>query len=72
MKNMYKIMGLLALAAGIWGCHQTMEPATKPDFTAQLEGGQEVPPVKTDANGEARFFLSPDGRELRYDIVVHK
>jgi hypothetical protein len=37
-------------------------------FTAQLSGKDEVPPVDTTATGIAQFQLSPDGKELTYDL----
>jgi hypothetical protein len=39
-------------------------------FSARLSGSQEVPPVRTNANG--RFFarLSRNGRRLRFILVV--
>jgi CHRD domain len=37
-------------------------------FTAKLAGNNEVPPIKTQATGMAQFQLSPDGKELNYDL----
>ena len=37
-------------------------------FTAKLAGNNEVPPVNTPATGMAQFQLSPDGKELNYDL----
>jgi hypothetical protein len=37
-------------------------------FTAKLAGNNEVPPVNTPATGMAQFQLSPDGKELSYDL----
>jgi hypothetical protein len=37
-------------------------------FTAKLTGNNEVPPVNTPATGMAQFQLSPDGKELNYDL----
>jgi hypothetical protein len=37
-------------------------------FTAKLAGNNEVPPVTTPATGSAQFQLSPDGKELNYDL----
>ncbi len=39
-------------------------------FTAQLSGKDEVPPVDTTATGTAQFQLSPDGKELTYDLTT--
>jgi hypothetical protein len=38
--------------------------------TAQLSGKGEVPPVDTTATGTAQFQLSPDGKELTYDLTT--
>jgi hypothetical protein len=39
-------------------------------FRARLTGKDEVPSVKTKANGEAKFNLSIDGKELSYTLQV--
>jgi hypothetical protein len=39
-------------------------------FTAELSGKDEVPPVDTTATGTAQFQLSPDGKELTYDLTT--
>lgn len=39
-------------------------------FTAHLSGDEEVPPVDTDATGQAIFHLSRDGTELEYKLIV--
>jgi hypothetical protein len=40
------------------------------DFTANLTGDAEVPPVTTNATGTADFTLNEDGDEMSYDIEV--
>lgn len=40
------------------------------NFRAHLEGGNEVPPVATNARGQATFQLSRDGSELSYRLIV--
>lgn len=42
------------------------DPSSPRHFIAQLSGGQEVPPVATDATGTAAFRLSDDGTKLRF------
>ena len=37
-------------------------------FTANLEGSNEVPPVNTSATGTAHLQVSPDGKNMMYDI----
>lgn len=39
-------------------------------FRANLTGGQEVPPVNTDAHGEAHFRLNQRGDALHYVVKV--
>ncbi len=39
-------------------------------FTAQLTGDQVVPPVKTEASGEARFHMKKGGKALKYTLMV--
>lgn len=40
-------------------------------FQAILRGSEEVPPVRTNATGSARFRLSDDGQRLFYRLVVN-
>jgi hypothetical protein len=40
------------------------------NFTTHLTGDEEVPPVQTDAQGQAIFQLSKDGTELTYKLIV--
>ena len=44
--------------------------SAKRNFTVQLSGGEEVPPVDTQARGVAVFQLSKDGTELSYKLIV--
>jgi hypothetical protein len=37
-------------------------------FTANLKGSNEVPPVNTAATGTAQFQMSPDGKDMNYDL----
>src|ERR687886_936289 len=39
-------------------------------YTAQLSGGEEVPPRATPASGQATFQVSPDGQSLAYTVAV--
>jgi hypothetical protein len=39
-------------------------------FTAQLSGKDESPSVDSTATGTAQFQLSPDGKELTYDLTT--
>lgn len=74
---------LAALACALaLGCG---EPATEPpafdvevrltrgeshNFVAAQSGGEEVPANTTESRGHARFWLSEDGTELRYRLIV--
>lgn len=40
------------------------------EFEAELSGDQEVPPVDTDAEGEAEFKANRDRSEIRYELQV--
>lgn len=44
---------------------QQQSPQT---FTAKLTRKDEVPPVNTQATGMAQFQLSPDGKDMNYDL----
>lgn len=44
--------------------------AQKGTFTANLSGGEEVPPVSTLAHGEAIFRLTFDDSGLQYRLIV--
>jgi hypothetical protein len=39
-------------------------------FFARLRGSEEVPPVQTNARGQAVFLLSQDGRRLQFRLIV--
>ena len=41
-------------------------------FVAQLDGGQENPPVATNATGAAKFKLNKDATALRFKLRVSK
>lgn len=44
--------------------------AAEQTFTAQLNGKNEVPPVKSTATGTATFTVTDDGKALTYKITV--
>jgi hypothetical protein len=48
----------------------TGEAHAEVTFRAHLTGDQEVPAVDTRAQGQAQFWLSDDGSELRYRLNV--
>jgi hypothetical protein len=43
--------------------------ADQQNFTAHLSGDEEVPPVDTNATGEAQFHLSDDGTAISYKLI---
>lgn len=45
-------------------------PPQQRNFTAHLNGAEEVPPVDTSAQGQAKFQVSKDGSELSYKLIV--
>jgi hypothetical protein len=70
MKSICFFTALIAFALATGGCGKSPVADTKPDFTAQLTGGEQVPPVSTSASGAASFWLSADGLELRFKLSV--
>lgn len=47
-------------------------PPEQRNFIATLSGDEEVPPVITDARGQAKFQISRDGTELDYRLTVSR
>jgi hypothetical protein len=70
MKTIYLVAGIFALALAVSGCGTEPASADKPDFVAQLGGGEQVPAVETAASGHAIFWLNPEGTELHYKLSV--
>ena len=54
---------VLLLAAPVYGGQNR-------NFVAPLDGGQENPPVNTNATGVAKFQLSKDGSSLGFKLIV--
>ena len=46
------------------------KPSGERSFKAELSGSEEVPPVKTEAEGEATFQISQDGNTMTYRLTV--
>ena len=63
------VIVVIAVSAilGLGGLTPTPEQELK--FTAKLSGGEEVPSVTTQAQGEATFNVSSDGSSIRYKLV---
>lgn len=48
----------------------THQATYKQIYVAHLSGDQQVPPVSTTAQGVAIFWVSPDGKQLHYYLLV--
>lgn len=59
-------LGIVAVPLAI----SSGQPSPKPGFQAHLSGGEEVPPVQTNATGQAVFLLKGQGEELAYTLIV--
>jgi hypothetical protein len=57
---------LIALAAA--GCPPAGGGGTETNFTANLTGAQEIPPVTTNATGSGTFTLNAAQTELSYNV----
>ena len=44
--------------------------AADKDFSAKLSGKDEVPSVKTKAQGKVELMLSKDGKEMKFKLIV--
>jgi hypothetical protein len=60
---------LLILLVGSAGIDAESQPFTL-SFKAGLSGGEEVPPVKTRARGEASFHFSEEQHKIGYTLSV--
>lgn len=63
-------LGLVAASLLLLTPFLAAEAASPRNFVANLSGGEEVPPVDTNAAGVAKFQLSKDGQELSYKLIV--
>ena len=70
MKTTFLFGTLLAFALAAGGCNKGSASADKPDFVAQMTGGEQVPVVSTTASGAASFWLEPDGTGIRFKLTV--
>ncbi len=63
---MFLLAGLLSVTLTTGGL---VAPAfANEDFTTNLSGNEEVPPVDTDAEGEARLEVSGNEEEIRFHV----
>lgn len=60
------LVGASGAAAGD-GDPQTFEDA---EFKAELSGDEEVPPVETDASGEAKFVVNADETAISFELEI--
>jgi hypothetical protein len=70
MKRFGAVMMVTAIAAIGLTTPVGAEDGGQRNFVAPLSGGEEVPPVDTQATGVAKFQLSKDGSQLTYKINV--
>lgn len=67
---MKRITRLVLLSLGTLLCFTWLVIGQTAEFTAELSGKNEVPPVATPATGQATFQLSRDGNSLMYKLSV--
>jgi hypothetical protein len=65
----YLLMSILVLLA-VALLTTTAFAGQNRNFVAPLSGGEEVPPVDTNARGLAKFQVSKDGDSIRYKLIV--
>lgn len=71
MRRLYtKILGLLFLILLASVATMAVVSAKNTNFTAHLNGGQEVPAVNTTAQGQATFKLNAAGTAIEYKVNV--
>ena len=71
MKPYFRAVAVAAAAAAlILMGPSSARSGDQMNFTAHLAGENEVPPVDTNATGQATFKLSDDGTELHYKLIV--
>lgn len=63
MKRIFVFLAALALLLALPGSALAAE-----EFTAQLSGDAEVPPVDTEGSGSATVTISDDGTEIAYQV----
>lgn len=67
---MWKVTLLAALALVAGAAILSPAHAQPENFTANLSGGEEVPPVATNARGQAVLQLDSSGSALSYRLIV--
>lgn len=71
MRRSLTAVTLVAIALLVVVTAALAAPPAKPrNFTAPLNGGEEVPSVDTRAHGVGIFQLSADGTELEYRLIA--
>jgi len=69
MKNS-RVISILCLVALLLSIASTATASSSKNFNTHLSGGNEVPVVVTNAQGQALFKLSKDGTVLHYKLNV--
>ena len=67
---MRRTLVLMLLAALVLLMAVPVQADANRNFAAPLDGGQENPPVATNATGVAKFQLSKDGSSLGFKLIV--
>jgi hypothetical protein len=65
-----RIGTILSLVVLLLSLAATASASSAKNFRTHLSGGEEVPVVVTNAQGQAIFQLSKDGSSLRYKLIV--
>lgn len=69
-KTLYGMLALMLLWLSLTTMLAFAQAQPNRIFATHLSGDQEVPPVETQAQGQAIFMLSEDGEALRYKLIA--
>jgi hypothetical protein len=70
MSSLATIAVVVALTIMAFSLSVSAQKPTITSFVAHLSGDQQVPPVVTNAQGQAIFSLSKEGTELQFKLIV--
>lgn len=69
--NRWCMAAMMVAAMAAAGCPMGGDGGvTESEFSATLNGANEVPPVTTSANGTVEFLVNEDGTEMVYELTV--
>ncbi|MDX1746234.1 MAG: CHRD domain-containing protein [Halobacteriales archaeon] len=69
-RSFVRVLGATGLTLSSAGVAAAKGPAENRNFRTHMTGDEEVPPVDTDAQGQAKFKLAKDGSTLDYKLIV--